>query len=197
MCATCCRSRFAGQFDDYVARLRKDGVASGLMVVQTSTGERRIWEYHNTLRTEGVARPIVRGMARDITQSRRAEEQIKATSAQLRALSASLRSAREEEGTRIARELHDELGSALTGLKLDLEEVQRSLSGHGSQMTTSALERKLASMTGLADTTIDALKRISAELRPSILDDLGLVAAIEWQCEQLRRAAEFPANAIL
>jgi PAS domain S-box-containing protein len=172
------------QFDDYLARLRRDGVASGVMLAQTSTGERRIWEYHNTLRTEGVAKPIVRGMARDITERRQAEEQIKATSAQLRALSASLRSAREEEGTRIARELHDELGSALTGLKLDLEEVQMSLSGHRGQLTTAALQQKLASMTGLVDTTIDALKRISAELRPSVLDDLGLVAAIEWQCQQ-------------
>lgn len=172
------------QFDEYLARLRRDGVASGVMVAQTSTGERRIWEYHNTLRTDGVAEPIVRGMARDITERRRAEEQIKATSDQLRALSASLRSAREEEGTRIARELHDELGSALTGLKLELEEVQRSLSLPGSQVPPSALQPKLASMTRLADATIDAVKRISAELRPSILDDLGLVAAIEWQCQQ-------------
>lgn len=183
---------FRDQFDDYLTRVRRDGIASGLMVAQTRTGERRIWEYHNTLRTEGVAKPIVRGMARDITERRRAEEQIKATSAQLRALSASLRSAREEEGTRIARELHDELGSALTGLKLDLEEVQRSLSGHGSQGTSSALQQKLASMTGLADATIDALKRISAELRPSILDDLGLLAAIEWQCEQFAARSGIP-----
>ncbi len=180
------------QFDDYLARLRRDGVASGVMLAQTSTGERRIWEYHNTLRTEGVAKPIVRGMARDITERRRAEEQIKATSAQLRALSESLRSAREEEGTRIARELHDELGSTLTGLKLDLEEVQRSVSGHGSQMTASALQQKLASMTGLADATIDAIKRISAELRPGILDDLGLLAAIEWQCQQFAARSGIP-----
>jgi PAS domain S-box-containing protein len=62
------------RFDDYLVRIRRDGVASGLMLVQTSTGERRIWEYHNTLRTEGVATPIVRSMARDITERRRAEK---------------------------------------------------------------------------------------------------------------------------
>jgi PAS domain S-box-containing protein len=66
------------QFDDYLARLRKDGYASGLMLVQTNTGERRLWEYYNTLRTEGVATPIVRGMARDITDSKRAEEAMSA-----------------------------------------------------------------------------------------------------------------------
>ena len=64
------------QFDDYLARIRRDGVASGLMLVQTATGDRRIWEYHNTLRTEGVAAPIVRGMARDITERKRAEESL-------------------------------------------------------------------------------------------------------------------------
>jgi PAS domain S-box-containing protein len=62
------------QFDDYLARIRRDGVASGLTLVQTVTGERRVLEYHNTLRTEGVATPIVRGMARDITEQRRAEK---------------------------------------------------------------------------------------------------------------------------
>jgi PAS domain S-box-containing protein len=62
------------QFDDYLTRIRRDGVASGLMLVQTSSGERRVWEYHNTVRTEGVAAPIVRSMARDITEQRRAEK---------------------------------------------------------------------------------------------------------------------------
>jgi PAS domain S-box-containing protein len=67
------------QFDEYLATIKRDGVADGLMLVQTSTGERRIWEYHNTLRTEGIAAPIVRGMARDITDRKRAEEQLKAS----------------------------------------------------------------------------------------------------------------------
>src|SRR6266404_2110334 len=61
------------QFDQYMARLRKEGTTSGIMLVQTRSGERRMWEYYNSLRTEGVAMPIVRGMARDITEQRRAE----------------------------------------------------------------------------------------------------------------------------
>ncbi len=67
------------RFDDYLARISKDGFADGIMLVQTSTGERRLWEYHNTLRTEGVAAPIVRGMARDITDRKRAEEALLAS----------------------------------------------------------------------------------------------------------------------
>jgi PAS domain S-box-containing protein len=62
------------QFDEYMARLSKDGATSGIMLVQTMSGERRVWEYYNSLRTEGVATPIVRGMARDITEQRRAEK---------------------------------------------------------------------------------------------------------------------------
>jgi len=61
------------QFDDYLDTIKREGAASGLMVVQTISGERRIWEYHNTLRTEGVPSPVVRGVAHDVTERKRAE----------------------------------------------------------------------------------------------------------------------------
>jgi PAS domain S-box-containing protein len=67
------------RFDDYLEVIRNEGIASGTMLVQTSAGERRIWEYYNTLRTEGVAAPIVRGMARDITERKRAEDALRAS----------------------------------------------------------------------------------------------------------------------
>jgi formate hydrogenlyase transcriptional activator len=69
---------FRDQFDEYLATIKLNGSATGLMVVETSTGERRIWEYNNTLRTEGVAIPIVRGIARDVTERKRAEEALHA-----------------------------------------------------------------------------------------------------------------------
>jgi len=69
--------RFRDQFDTYIATLRRDGRAAGLMRVSTSSGEKRILEYNNTLRTEGVQEPIVRGLARDITERRRAEEALR------------------------------------------------------------------------------------------------------------------------
>ena len=62
------------QFDEYMARVCKDGATSGIMLVQTSSGEHRVWEYYNSLRTEGVKAPIVRGIARDVTEQRRAEK---------------------------------------------------------------------------------------------------------------------------
>jgi PAS domain S-box-containing protein len=68
---------FRSDFDNYIASVAANGFARGMMQVQTSSGERRLWEYHNTLRTEGVAAPIVRGMAHDVTERLRAEEALR------------------------------------------------------------------------------------------------------------------------
>jgi PAS domain S-box-containing protein len=123
---------------------------------------------------------------RDITARKRAEERLKTSSEQLRALSASLQSAREEEGVRIAREIHDELGSALTILKWDLESLNNSMSESGVGSQFQAIREKIKSMMRLADTTIGVVRRIASELRPSVLDDLGLAEAIEWQAQQFQ-----------
>ncbi|MCX6029385.1 MAG: PAS domain S-box protein [Chloroflexi bacterium] len=71
------------QFADYLAEIKATGSATGQMLVQTKSGERRIWEYDNTLRTEGIVAPVVRGMARDITERKQAEETIKQQLAEL------------------------------------------------------------------------------------------------------------------
>ena len=118
-------------------------------------------------------------VADDITLRKRAEQA-------LRALSARLNSAREEEGTRIAREIHDELGGALTGLKWDLEKIDNTLNGLADSSQFAEVLNRIGNMTTLIETTISAVRRIAAELRPGVLDDLGLVAAIEWQIEQFQ-----------
>jgi signal transduction histidine kinase len=123
---------------------------------------------------------------RDITERKRAEEQLNATSEQLRALSASLQAAREEEGTRIAREIHDELGGALTSLKWELESFDKVISESRDQSQLQVLRGKIEAMLTLSGTTISAVRRISSELRPSVLDDLGLAEAIEWQARQFQ-----------
>jgi signal transduction histidine kinase len=100
---------------------------------------------------------------------------------QLRALHARIESIREEERTGIAREIHDELGQALTALKMDIAWVARRLGDEGE------VRAKLSEMSGNADGIIQTVRRISAELRPGVLDDLGLEAAIEWQAEDFCR----------
>lgn len=130
--------------------------------------------------------PAQHDTLRDITERKRAEAALRTSEEQLRALSARLQSAREEEGTRIAREIHDELGGALTGLKWDLEGIDKVLSEVGRANQFDEQREKIRSMTGLIESTINTVRRIASELRPGVLDDLGLVAAIEWQAQQFQ-----------
>jgi PAS domain S-box-containing protein len=122
--------------------------------------------------------------ATNITERKLAEEKLRATTEQLRALSARLQSAREEEGTRIAREIHDELGAALSSLRWDLEDVDEAISRSGERSQVEELRKKIAAMVRLTDTTVNTVRRIASELRPSVLDDLGLVEAIKWYARQ-------------
>ena len=100
---------------------------------------------------------------------------------QLRALAGRLQSVREEERIRVAREIHDELGQALTGIKLELATLIRELPGDAKQQLNRA-----ESIMKLAHETIQSVRRISTELRPGILDDLGLTAAVEWAAEDFQ-----------
>jgi two-component system sensor histidine kinase UhpB len=100
---------------------------------------------------------------------------------QLRALAGRLQSVREEERIRVAREIHDELGQTLTGIKLELASLIRELPGDAKQQLNRA-----ESIMKLADETIQTVRRISTELRPGILDDLGLTAAVEWAAKDFQ-----------
>ncbi|HSB69980.1 MAG TPA: PAS domain S-box protein [Candidatus Methylomirabilis sp.] len=120
-------------------------------------------------------------VCRDITARIQAEEQLRRSREQLRALAGHLESVREEERARIAREAHDELGQALTALKFDLAWLIHRLPKH-----QPAAQEKAQGMLALIDTTINTVRRISEDLRPSILDTLGLVAALEWQAQEFQ-----------
>jgi PAS domain S-box-containing protein len=112
---------------------------------------------------------------RDITERTRTEEELLESHRQLRELSNHLQGVREEERARIAREVHDELGQALTGLKLEIAAIVQRLSARNRTLIP-----RLRSMSDVVDGTIQSVRRISTELRPVILDELGLVPAIEW-----------------
>jgi signal transduction histidine kinase len=108
-------------------------------------------------------------------EHQKAQERLRRSHDQLRALTGHLQFVREEERTRIAREVHDELGQALTGLKLDLSWLSGKVAGK------RALQSKIKAMSAGVDDTIHTVRRIATELRPGVLDSLGLAAAIEWQ----------------
>lgn len=119
-------------------------------------------------------------IASDLSESKRAEQELRASSEQLRNLAARLVSVREEEQTRISREVHDELGQSLTAVKMDLAWLASRLPRTNSQM----LER-IRSTRKLAARVIQTVRRISTELRPDVLD-LGLAAAVEWQAQEFQ-----------
>jgi len=118
---------------------------------------------------------------RDITERKRAEDKLRKSYEQLHQFAVHLQSAREEERSRIAREIHDELGQALTGLKFDISWIGKKL-----PEGTGELESKTKEMGKLIDGTIQMVRRISSELRPGVLDRLGLAAAIEWQVQEFQ-----------
>ncbi|MBI0329746.1 PAS domain-containing sensor histidine kinase [Burkholderia plantarii] len=119
-------------------------------------------------------------MMRDVTERVQAENALKASREELRELSANLQRVREEEKTRIARELHDDLGQQLTALKMDLSAVEHRLLRDGTGDAHASVVEPLREMRRLIDATVASVRRIAADLRPVMLDDLGLVPAIEW-----------------
>ena len=127
------------------------------------------------------------GFVRDITERRRAEKQLRDSREQLRALAAYLQSVREEERTRIAREVHDELGQGLTGLKMDLALLEKKVAEVSSTEDLQQFEEKLEELPVRVDTIIATVRKIATELRPPVLDDLGLEAAIEWQIQEFEK----------
>ncbi|HXO77634.1 MAG TPA: PAS domain S-box protein, partial [Puia sp.] len=119
----------------------------------------------------------------DITERKNAEALLAQSYQDIRQLAAHLQDIREEERTAIAREIHDELGQQLTGLKMDLSWIGKR------KMVQEDIEvrQKVLTVMSLLDTTIKTVRRIATDLRPSILDDLGLIAAIEWQSQEFEK----------
>jgi PAS domain S-box-containing protein len=301
------------EFEAYLAAIQRDGMASGLMRVRSKAGETRIWEYHNTLRADGAGAPTVRGLARDIserkravealrdseanfrtlfeqaavgvgqietgtgrfakvnrryceivgyteeemqrltfreithpedlerdldnmgrlnrgeisgyfmekrylrkdgaivwvklavsapwnfggspffhtavvddiTESKRADDQICQANERLQALSRRLLEVQETERRSIARELHDEVGGVLTAVKLNLQSLRRPRTG-------DAAEAALADGLALVDGAIQSVRSLSLDLRPAVLDDLGLIPALKSYCERQAQRAGIP-----
>jgi PAS domain S-box-containing protein len=127
------------------------------------------------------------GTTQEITERKRAEQALRGSREQLRDFARRLQVIREEERTGIAREIHDVLAQELTCLKLNLAWVARRLSRSVDEPTRAALAEKVSSMTDLADVTIQSVQKLATDLRPVVLDSLGLGPAIEWQAEDFQK----------
>lgn len=124
-------------------------------------------------------RPAVIGVGIDVTETRQREQEIARSQERLRELSQHLLTVREEQRSKIARELHDVLGGTLTALKMDIGWLNK-------HTTEPKLVTRAGTMMELVRDAIDTVRKISAELRPGVLDNLGLLDAIEWEAGRFR-----------
>jgi PAS domain S-box-containing protein len=152
---------------------RRMGDVTTLWALRGNDGEEFPIEASISQAVEGSKR-FFTVILRDITVRKQAEDALRESQRELRQLSARVLEAREEEKAHIARELHDELGQLLTALKMDLGWVRERLPREGE------VAARLNEMSGLLDRTVSATRRISADLRPLMLDDLGLADAAAW-----------------
>ena len=180
-------ARFRGAHHGYVEHFGDTGVTSRRMGDTTT-----LW----AMRADGIEFPIEASISqaseggrryytvilRDITLRKQAEDALKQSQRELRELSARVLEAREEEKTRIARELHDELGQLLTALKMDLAWLRGRLPADDAELAAKASQ-----MGALLDQTVSSTRRIAADLRPLMLDDLGLADAATWLVDDFSR----------
>lgn len=151
-----------------------------------------VWEKGRGIFSSTGELVAVEGLIIDITERKLAEEQLRRSRRQLSIHAEHLHAVLEGERTEIAREIHDELGQILTALKMDLFWVDRKL-----PESMPEIHDKVHSMTAHIDSTIKTVERILLELRPGLLEDLGLTPAVEWLAEEFQRRTGIVCEAIL
>lgn len=154
----------------------------------TKDGQTVLCEWFDTpLRDEHGAYAGIMAMVQDITERRQAEEALKRSSEKMRHLSAYLQTVREEERKHIAREIHDELGQELTALKMQAAYVQRAINRSSDPVDRDSLLELTGSLIGMTDGAIKTVRRIATELRPDVLDKVGLIDALKWQAQEFEK----------
>ena len=141
-------------------------------------------------RMEINGKPALVGTLIDITARKQAEESLRNSREQMRALASRLQAVREEERTNLAREMHDSLAQQLTRLKIDLVWLERRLAKSGGASAPNPMAAKVAEMSAMTDTAIQSVQSIATALRPAVLDSLGLCAAVEWQTKDFQSHGE-------
>ena len=180
--------------EEFIRIMQEQGSTTGFESQVYRKDGSVIWisESVRALRNAAGAISGYEGSVENITERKQAQEEVQRTLDRVRTLSRRLEAIREEERTRIARELHDELGTGLTCLKIDLSRLLTNKGDAGNQKGRRRADAKIRSMVEFVDETIRSVQRIVSELRPAVLDDLGLVAAIEWQAQDFESRTGIP-----
>ncbi|MDB5199315.1 MAG: sensor hybrid histidine kinase [Chitinophagaceae bacterium] len=140
-------------------------------------------EWYNSILRDKEGNVItILSLVHNVTERKKAEETLEQSYAEIRRLNEHLQKIREEERIYIAREIHDELGSQLSVLKMDVSWLKKKLDG-GEE----AIKQKIGDLINLLDAAVKSVRKISSELRPGLLDDLGLVAAMEWYLKEFEK----------
>jgi PAS domain S-box-containing protein len=174
-----------------LAILRERGALTNLEARLRRADGSVAWVLENVSLVASDDGPVIEGTVIDVTERKLGEERLRRSYEELRALAARMESVREEESSRIARELHDEIGQALTAIKIHLQTLQR-------RTDAPATAAELSESIGMSERALEQVRNLSLDLRPSVLDDLGLAAALRWYLDRQARlsgfAAEFSAD---
>lgn len=183
-----------GRRDEFLCLMQEREEVMGFEALVYRKNGSFIWISENVRALRDTAGVLVgyEGTVENITERKSVEKRLQDTLGQVRMLSGRVAKVQEEQRTRIARELHDELGVGLTCLKIDLSRLQAIVTEGGGAKVRKKVGDKIRSMSEQIDTTIASVQRLVTELRPAILDDLGLVAAIEWQCQDFQKRTGIP-----
>lgn len=191
---------FEATYAGYLERLHPDDRQRVQSTVEEAVAAGQPYDFeHRLVRPDGTVRTVhargevvlnaagkitgLTGVTQDITERKRIEEELLASREQLRQLSGHLQATREAERARISREIHDELGGALTGLKMAITRLDKNL----ETLNQAEFHERTRDMTQLLDQTVATVRRMASDLRPGILDDFGLSAAIEWQLQDFAK----------
>lgn len=154
-------------------------------------------ELNEQLITLPDGRQGILAVSNDITPRKQAEELMQESRRQLEIFAQHLQEAREEERILLARELHDNLGQNLTALKIDVARILKRIREAPSTGYSEQVIRQAGGMLELIDATIDLVRKISSDLRPRVLDELGIVSAIEWQIHEFTKLSGIPCTVVI
>jgi PAS domain S-box-containing protein len=175
-------------YDHFKELQAKEYLRSDDKPLKTADGRRIDVEFvSNVFQVDHHA--VIQCNIRDISERKRTEWMGQIYRDQLRALSARIETMREEERTRLSREIHDELGSMLTGIKMDLRWMEHRLDEFGEDRRVNPILDKLVATTELVDATVKNVQRMAAELRPGMLDKLGLPITLQYEATRFKERA--------